>query len=70
MQEIEYFTCMYYSALFFCSKRSYIKFYTLLNNEDSKKRELQNIATIHSAGIYYKDSKKIYRCTSEPYCFF
>ena len=32
------------------------------------KRELQNIATNHSADINYKDFMKIYRkCTSEPY---
>ena len=34
------------------------------------KRELQNIATDHSADIDYKDFMKIYRiCTSEPYSF-
>ena len=34
------------------------------------KRELQNIATNHSAGIDYKYFMKIYRtCTSEPYSF-
>ena len=34
------------------------------------KRELQNIATNHSADIDYKDFMKIYReCTREPYCF-
>ena len=34
------------------------------------KRELQNIATNHSAVINYKDFVKIYRkCTSEPYSF-
>ena len=34
------------------------------------KRELQNIATNHSADIDYKDFMKIYRkCTSEPYSF-
>ena len=32
------------------------------------KRELQNIATNHSADIEYKDFRKIYRkCTKEPY---
>ena len=36
----------------------------------SKKRELQNIATDHSADIDYKDFVKIYReCTEKP-CFF
>ena len=34
------------------------------------KRELQNIATNHSADIDYKDFMKIYKkCTSEPYSF-
>ena len=27
---------IYYTILFFCSKRSQIKFYILLNNEDSQ----------------------------------
>ena len=36
----------------------------------NKKRELQNIATNHSADIDYKDFVKIYRdCTKEPYNF-
>ena len=34
----------------------------------SNKRELQNIAIIHSADIDYKDFVKIYRdCTKKPY---
>ena len=33
-------------------------------------RELQNIATNHSADIDYKDFMKVYKkCTSEPYSF-
>ena len=36
----------------------------------NNKRELQNIATNHSAGIDYKDFLKIYReYTKEPYSF-
>ena len=36
----------------------------------NNKRELQNIAINHSAGIDYQDFKKIYReCTKEPYNF-
>ena len=36
----------------------------------NNKRELQNIATNHSADIDYKDFIKIYReCTKEPYNF-
>ena len=34
------------------------------------KRELQNIATNHSADIDYKEFLKIYRnCTNDPYSF-
>ena len=37
----------------------------------NNKRELQNIATNHSADINYKDFIKLYReCTKEPYIFF
>ena len=36
----------------------------------NNKRELQNIATNHSADIDYKNLVKIYReCTKEPYSF-
>ena len=36
----------------------------------NNRRELQNIATNHSADIEYQDFKKIYReCTKEPYNF-
>ena len=36
----------------------------------NNRRELQNIATDHSADIDYQDFKKIYRkCTKEPYNF-
>ena len=35
-----------------------------------RKKELQNIASNHSADIDYKDFVKIYRkCTNEPYSF-
>ena len=41
-----------------------------LNIKISKKRDLQNIATNHSADIDYKDFVKIYReCKKEPYPF-
>ena len=41
-----------------------------LTTKINNKRELQNIATNHSANIDYKDIAKIYReCTSEPYSF-
>ena len=36
----------------------------------SNKKELQNITTIHSTDINYKDFIKIYRdCTKEPFNF-
>ena len=38
MQELEYFTCLYHTMLFFCSKRSQVKFYTLLYKEDSQQK--------------------------------
>ena len=51
-----------------CPKIRKIKFYAIL--KINSKRELQNIATNHSADIYYKDFIKIYReCTKEPYNF-
>ena len=38
--------------------------------KSNNKRELQNIATGHSAGIDYKDFMKIYReCTKELFNF-
>ena len=66
MQEIEYISCIFHTILFSCSKRCYIKFYTLSNNEDSH----QNIAINHSADIDYKEVMNIYReCTYKPYSF-
>ena len=42
----------------------------LLIMKINNRRELQNIATNHSADIDYKDFMKIYReCTKEPYSF-
>ena len=70
MQEFKYFICVYHTILFFYSKRSQIKFYTLLNNENSYQRELQNIAVNHSTDIDYKDFMNIYKkCSSKPYSF-
>ena len=62
MQKNKYFTCIYHSVLFFCTKGRKIKF--------SNKRELQNIAINHSADIDYKNFIKMYKeCTKEPYNF-
>ena len=42
----------------------------LLIMKINNRRELQNIATNHSADIDYKDFMKIYReCIKEPYSF-
>ena len=39
--------------------------------KSNNKKELQNIAIVHSADIDYKDFLKIYReCTKEPYSLF
>ena len=69
MQKAKYFTCVYHSVLFFCSKRGQIKsnkLFLKINN----KRELQNIAINHSADIDHKDFVKIHKeCTKEPYSF-
>ena len=54
MQKTKYFTCVYYSDLFFCSKRCQIKFNTLIGYENQQQKELQNIAINHSADIDYK----------------
>ena len=40
MHRIEYFTCFYFTVLLCCSKRRQIKFYALLNNEDSEQKRV------------------------------
>ena len=58
------------SFVFFCTKGRKIKFNALFIMKINNKRELQNIATNHSADIEYKDFIKIYReCTKELYIF-
>ena len=70
MQKIKYFTCFYYSILFFCSKNVRLNSAHYLILKINNKRELQNIAINHSADIDYQDFIKIYReCTKEPYNF-
>ena len=70
MQKTKYFTCFYYSILFFCSKRCKIKFNTLFDYENQQQKKLQNIAINHSADIGYKDFMKIYKeCIKEPFNF-
>ena len=53
MQKTKYFTCVYHSVLFFCSKRCEIKFNTLLDYEINNRKELQNNAINHFADIDY-----------------
>ena len=68
MQEIEYISYIHHTILCFCSKRSQIKFYKLLNNENSQQKRAKSIAINDSADIDYKDFMKIHRkYTSEPY---
>ena len=71
MQKSKYFTCVYHSVFFFCSKRREIKFDTLFDYENQQQRRIaQNIAINHSADIDCKNFEKIYRkCTKEPYYF-
>ena len=72
MQKIKYLASIYYTVLFFCSKRCQIKFnlhYYLIMKIGNIK-ELQNIATAHSGDIDYKDFMKIYsECKKEIYYF-
>ena len=62
---------VYYSVLFFCSKRCQTKLTHYLIMKINNKRQLQNIARNLSADIDYKDFMKICReCTKEPFNFF
>ena len=67
MQKTKFFTCLYHTVLFFCSKRCKIKFNTLFDYEN---KQLNRIAINPSEDIDYQDFKKIYRgCTKEPFNF-
>ena len=69
MQKNKYFTCFYHAILFFCSKDLRLNSAHLIIKINSR-RELQNIATDHSADIDYKDFMKIYReCARGPFHF-
>ena len=66
MQKIEYFTFVYHSFLFFCSKRCQIKFNKLLDQKKLTTKENYKILQLK----ILKDFVKIYReCTKEPYSF-
>ena len=68
MQEIEYISCIYHKILFFCSKEVRLNSTHYLVMKIHNRRELQSIATNHSADIDYKDSMKTYKKpTNEPY---
>ena len=70
MQKIKYFSCFYYTILFFFSKRCQINSTRFLIMKINNRRELQNTAINHSADIDYKDFMNIYReCTKEPHNF-
>ena len=70
MQKIKYFSCFYYTILFFFSKRFQINSTRFLIMKIKNRRELQNTAINHSADIDYKDFMNIYReCTKEPFNF-
>ena len=70
MQKIKYFSCFYYTILFFFSKRCQINSTRFLIMKINNRRELQNTAINHSADIDYKDFMNIYReCTKEPFNF-
>ena len=40
MQRTKYFTCVYHSVLFLCSKRREIKFNTLFDHENQQKKSI------------------------------
>ena len=70
MQKIGYIYLVFITQSYFSvSKKVRLNstHYLIMNN----KRELQNIATNHSADIDYKDFMKIYRnCANKRYSFF
>ena len=68
MQKTKYFTRVYHSVLFFCSKRCEIKFDTIFDYENQQQKRITNFAINHSTD--YNDFVRIYReCTTNPYSF-
>ena len=61
LQEIEYPTCTYHSDLFSVPKVVRLNSTHYLITKTHNKRELQNIATNHSADIDYKDLQEMYK---------
>ena len=61
------FTTLFYFSVLKGVKLNLTHYFIMKINN---KKELQNIATNHSADIDYKDSMKLYReCTKRPYNF-
>ena len=70
MHKIKYISCIYHTVSFSVPKEARLNFTHYLTMKIYDKRELQNIASNHSADIDYKGFMKIYRkCTSKPYFF-
>ena len=68
-KKIKYFTCIYHSVLFFCSKRCEIKFNTLFDYQNQQQKRITKYC-YYSADIDSKDFVKVYReYTKEPYSF-
>ena len=72
------FSLFYYTILSCCAKKKlewilrtmYYKFYTQFIMEIPKKWELQQIASIHSPDIDFRDFMNLYKkCTAKPYSF-
>ena len=55
MWKINYFTCLYYTILFFVPKGVRLNSTHYLIMKINDKRELQNIAINHSVDIDYED---------------
>ena len=69
MQKTKYFTCVYHSVLFFCSKRCEIKFNTLFHCKNQQQKRITKYCN-HSADIGYNNFGRIYReYTRKPYSF-
>ena len=67
MQKIKYFTRVYHSVLFFCSKNVRLNYLIMKINH---RKESQNVAINHSADIDYNDFVKIYKeCTLKTIFF-
>ena len=65
-----YFTYFYYSILFFCSKRSKIKYSTLFHHENKQQKRITKYCNQSFCRYWLSRFKKIYReCTKEHFNF-